>query len=212
MQMTPVDDNPDTHDLSPEDFSLWAKKNRFFRAMAAAVARAGYGETAVADILREAGMSRRTFYELFEDREDCFLQAFDAALERVRALVGAAYHEAGEWVDLRGRVELGLGAFLGCCASEPELARMCIVEVLAAGQRARERRDAAVLEFASFIEHPRAEARGAAAPSLVSEAIAGGIYGIVYARIARGETATLPGLLAELMDSGLGQLVDGGDG
>jgi hypothetical protein len=131
----------------------------------------------------------------------------------VRLVVGAAYHGAEPSVGLLERVELGLQAFLECCAAEPELARMCIVEVLAAGPRARARRDVALFEFASFIEYPRAEARGEAAPSLVSEAIVGGLYGILYTRVGRGETATLPGLADELMDTGLRQLVErDGDG
>lgn len=178
--------------------------------MALEVGERGYGEMSVAAVLRRAGMSRKTFYELFENKEDCFLQAFDAAVIRARMIVGAAYYRRG-WLTLRDRVELGLAAFLDLCATEPEFARMCIVEVLAAGPRARERRDAAVLDFARFIEFPREEARGHSAPSLVSEAIAGGLYGVLYTRVARGETAQLPMLLDELMDAGIGQLVEQDD-
>ena len=210
MRMAPVNDNVEVGDLSPEDFALWAKKERFFRAMADAVAERGYGNTAVADVLQRAGMSRKTFYELFTNREDCFLQAYDAAVARVRMLVSETYHRA-QWRSLRERVELCLSAFLEACAAEPAMARMCLVEILAAGPRARERRDAALMEFARFLEHPRAEARGTDAPSLVSEAIAGGIYGILYTRVARGETETLPELLDELMDAGLRQLIPDDD-
>ncbi len=210
MQMAPVNCNVGGDDLSPEDFALYAKKERFFRATALEVEVHGYGDVSVAAVLRRAGMSRKTFYELFENKEDCFLQAFDAAVARARMIVGAAYYTRG-WLTLRDRVELGLSAFLDLCAAEPEFARMCLVEVLAAGPQARRRRDAAVLDFARFIEFPREEARGRSAPSLVSEAIAGGIYGILYTRVARGETASLPSLLDELMDAGIGQLVDQDD-
>lgn len=210
MQMAPVNDNVLSGDFSPEDFSLFAKRTRFFTAIAAEVGERGYVDTSVAHVLKRAGMSRKTFYELFANKEDCFVQAYDAGLLRMRMLVGAAYHE-GEWRTLRERVESGLLAFLNCCAAEPAFARMCVVEVLAAGPLARSRRDAAILDFARFIEFPREEARGATAPSLVSEAIAGGIYGIVYTRIARGETEELPLLLDELMDAGLGQLVERDD-
>ncbi|MBB4661361.1 AcrR family transcriptional regulator [Conexibacter arvalis] len=206
--MAPAPNDAFADGLEPPDFALVAKRERLFAAFVAEVGERGYADTAVAHVLRRAGMSRKTFYELFENREDCFLQAYDAALLRARMLVGAAYHEGGRWRSLRERVESGLRAFLNCCAAEPAFARMCVVEVLAAGPRARERRDAAILEFARFIEFPREEARGDSAPSLVSEAIAGGIYGILYSRIARGETEQLPELLGELMDAGLGQLVD----
>jgi AcrR family transcriptional regulator len=208
--MAPANCNVGADDLSPDDFALYARKERFFRAMVIEVGECGYGDLSVAAVLKRAGMSRRTFYELFENKEDCFLQAYDAAVLRARMTVGAAYYRSG-WLTLRDRVELGLAAFLELCAAEPEFARMCIVEVLAAGPRARERRDAAVLEFARFIEFPREEARGQTAPSLVSEAIAGGIYGVIYARVARGETTQLPLLLDELMDAGIGQLVDQDD-
>jgi len=211
MQMAPAPDNVFSGDLEPPDFAVVAKRERFFAAMLAEVGERGYADTSVAHVLRRAGMSRKTFYELFENREDCFAQAYDATLLRVRMLVGAAYHQGGQWRTLRERVEAGLRAFLDCCAAEPGLARVCIVEVLAAGPAARERRDAAILDFARFIEFPREEARGDSAPSLVSEAIAGGIFGILYTRVARGETESLPELLDELMDAGLGQLVDDGD-
>lgn len=210
MQMAPVNESIGPDDLSPDELARLPKKERLFAALATEISEHGYADTAVADVLRRSGMSRRTFYELFTNKEDCFLQAFDATLLRLRMIVGAAYHGAGEWRSLRERVELGLSAFLNCCAAEPEFARLCVVEVLAAGPRARERRDGAILDFARFIEFPREEARGETAPSLVSEAIAGGLYGIIYSRIVRGETAELPALLDELMDAGLGQLVDGG--
>ncbi len=208
MQMAPVNDNVFPSGFEPSDFVLAAKRERIFAAMAAEVGERGYVDTSVAHVLRRAGMSRKTFYELFENKEDCFVQAYDAALLRMRMLVGAAYHQSGRWRTLRDRVELGLSAFLECLATEPAFARMCVVEVLAAGPAAREHRDAAILDFARFIEFPREEARGDAAPSLVSEAIAGGIYAILYTRIARGEAELLPELLDELMDAGLGQLVE----
>lgn len=211
MHMAPVNDDVVHDDLLAEDFARYDKKSRFFAALATEVAQRGYGDTSVEAVLRRAGMSRRTFYELFANLQDCFLQAYDDAARRARIVVGAAYH-AADHLPLRDRVERALAAFLEACAAEPELARMCIVEALAAGPEARVRRDAAVLEFAKFIEYPRAEARGDDAPSLVSEAIAGGLYGILYTRIARGETEQLPGLLDELMDAGLGQLVERQDG
>jgi len=207
MHMAPVNDHLGTDDLTPEDFARYQKKSRLFSALAEEVARRGYANTSVEDVLRHAGMSRKTFYELFANKEDCFLQAYDDAAQRARHVVGMAYHRA-DHLPLRARVEHALAAFLEACAAEPALAHMCIVEVLAAGPAARARRDAALQEFAAFIEHPRAEARGAAAPSLVSEAIAGGLYGILYTRIARGEAERLPALLGELMDAGLGQLVE----
>ncbi|MDO8189239.1 TetR/AcrR family transcriptional regulator [Conexibacter sp. JD483] len=207
MPIAHVNENADARGISDDDLALWRKKERFFRAIAAASSEIGYANLAVADVLRYAGMSRRTFYELFEDKEDCFLQAYDAALLRIRMLVGSTYHRA-EQLPLRRRIELCLGELLAICAAEPELAHLCVVDVLAAGPVARERRDEALAEFAAFIEHPRSEARGTTAPRLVCEAIVGGLYAILYRRVARGQAAQLPSLLGEMMDAGLGQLVD----
>lgn len=207
MQMTPVDCRLEIDPANSEESAAFAKKQRAFDALAAEVGEHGWSGVAVADILRRSGMSRKTFYGLFLNREDCFLQAYDAAVARVRRTVSAAYHEA-DGQPLRQRVERGLAAFLECCAAEPDYARMCLVEVMAAGPGARARRDAAVMEFARFLEFPRERARGATAPSLVCEAIVGGIYAIISSRIARGETDELPELLDDLMDAGLGQLLD----
>lgn len=206
MQMAPAHERTDAEERPSDEIALQKRKNRVFAALAAEVSSRGYHNTTVTDIVQRAGITHKAFFELFDDREDCLLQAFDAAVGAAREQVVAAYHRA-PWLPLRDRVAAGLAAFLKYCAAEPEFARLCIVEVLTAGDRGRERRDAAIREFAAFIEHPRAEARGETAPSLVSEAIAGGLYGVLYTRVSQGETARLPELLDELMDAGLGQLV-----
>ena len=207
IDWTPAQLPSGRHGLSRE-FVMNSQRSRLLGAAIRIGGAEGYAGMTVSAVIAKAGVSRKTFYEFFSDREDIFLAAFDLVVEQALAGARAAYEQGGSWPEaLRSMLERGLTAL----ADHPHEARVGFVEVLAAGPRARARRDAAVLEFASFIEYPRAEARGAAAPSLVSEAIAGGIYGIVYSRVARGETATLPDLLGELMDSGLGQLVDGDD-
>ncbi len=160
--------------------------------------------------LKRAGMSRKTFYELFENREDCFLQAFDAcraarADDRRRRLLHTRLADAARprraWAvglprPLRGRARV-----------RPHVPRRG-ARRRAAGARAARRGRARLRPLHRV---PREEARGQSALSLVSEAIAGGIYGILYTRVARGETALLPSLLDELMDAGIGQLVDQDD-
>jgi len=166
--------------------------------MAAEVGERGYAETSVKHVIARAGMSRKSFYELFDNKEDCFLQAYDDALARIRALFGRSCDGEG---PLAERIERGLGAFLACCAAEPGFARMAVVEPLSAGPAARDRRDAAIRAAARWLSPP--DAVGA---SLLPEAVAGGIYGILSSRIARGEAARLPALLDELMNAGLRQL------
>jgi AcrR family transcriptional regulator len=173
------------------------RRARLLAAMADEVGERGYVLTSVKHVIARAGMSRKSFYELFENKEDCFLQAYDDALERIRALFHRGCDGDGPLVE---RVERGLAAFLDCCAAEPGFARMSVVEPLAAGPAARDRRDAAIHAAARLL------APDGTVPGLLPEAVAGGIYGILYSRIARGEAAQLPALLDELMNAGLRQL------
>ena len=114
----------------------------------------GYGQTAVEDIIACAGVSRRTFYDLFKNKEEAFLAAYDDGVERLFEAVTAAYAQEGPWPD---RARNGLAAFLCGLAQFPDLAHMCIVDVLAAGPTALTRRDAAMQRFVDMIEEGRRE-------------------------------------------------------
>ncbi|MBB4663351.1 TetR/AcrR family transcriptional regulator [Conexibacter arvalis] len=174
------------------------QRERLLDGMAQTVAAQGYAATSVADVLKIAGVSRRTFYERFSDKEDCFLAAYDAivavALERVRG----ACAEAPE-PDLR--LERGLDALLQVLAEEPAFARLGIVEVLAAGPRGLARRDETLRLFVGFIQDHREQLGDAGAPpsGLVSQAIVGGIYELLYSHIVRGEADRLPELNADML-------------
>jgi AcrR family transcriptional regulator len=173
------------------------QRERLLEGMARTVARRGYAATSVADVLKEARISRRTFYETFADKEDCFLAAYDAVVARCDDHVAHAYAGEEPW---EARLARALEALLAFLAAEPDFARLGIVEVLAIGPRGLARRDATLSRFRRFIEITRAHLPATAPPSdLVAEAIAGGIYELVYARIARGEAARLPELLDELL-------------
>jgi len=166
-------------------------------AVAEAVAEQGYATTTVADIIARARLSRRTFYEHFTDKEECFLAAYDTVVEQMLAGVGHAYEGAGSaWVD---RVHDGLEAFVQYLVDEPAFARMCIVEVVAAGPEARGRRDAAMRVFVDFLEPGRQEApRGIVVPELAADIVVGGIYEIMYTRLLRDEAEELVAMLPQL--------------
>jgi AcrR family transcriptional regulator len=181
----------------PRRFIVHNQRERMLLAVAEAVAEQGYATTTVADIIARARLSRRTFYEHFADKEECFLAAYDTVAEQLLAAVGHAYEQADAWPQ---KVHDGLETFLAYLAAEPAFARMCIVEVVAAGPDARSRRDAAMRVFVELLEPGRDEApKGVVVPSLAAEIVVGGIYEIVYSRLQRDAVHELAAMLPELL-------------
>jgi AcrR family transcriptional regulator len=181
----------------PRRFIVHNQRERMLLAVAESVSEQGYATTTVADIISRARLSRRTFYEHFADKEECFLAAYDTVVEQLLAAVGAAYEEAETWPQ---KVHDGLRTFLSSLAVEPAFARMCIVEVLAAGPEARGRRDAAMRVFVDFLEPGRAEApKGIEVPEFASELVVGGLYEAIYARLVRDAGEELVPMLPELL-------------
>ena len=175
------------------------QRERILSAVADVTSVAGYREMSVEDVIVTAGVSRRTFYEHFKNKEDAFLAAFDAALAQLLSAVREAFEREKDAAD---RLRAGLAAFLDFIAREPAFARMCIVEALAAGSEAVNRRNAAMATFARFLdENARALGTPPHPPQLTAETIVGGIYEVIYTRVVRGEIRELPRLLPELMYS-----------
>jgi AcrR family transcriptional regulator len=170
------------------------QRARMLDAVIDVVSFEGYAAMSVEDIVSAAGVSRRTFYDHFAGKEDAFMQAFDQVGSELLRHVGAAYESSATFAD---GVVAGLRAFMEFIASEPRYADMCIVEVLAAGPTAIERRNAVMKSFAELI-HRGATRDGVRAPELTSETIIGGIYEVVYSRVLAGRTSELPKLLPDL--------------
>ncbi len=174
------------------------QRQRLMVAMLRAASILGYRETNVQDVIEFAGVSRPTFYDHFDNKEDCFLAAFEESAERLRKRVSAATAEGEGWRD---RLRLGLGAILSFAASEPEAARTVVVEARAASPEAALRRITLLDGFAACLD---AEARellpDAPANSPITAAgIVGGVEAVLYARLCRGEHAELEQLLPSLM-------------
>lgn len=177
------------------------QRERILAAVAQVASVHGYGGMSVQDIVREAGVSRRTFYEQFKNKDHAFLAAYDEASGRLLASVRAAFERER---TMEARASAGFKAFLELLAASPAFAKMCIVEVLAAGPDAIARRARTMEEFTGFFEDSAQQLLGKNAPSpLIAETIVGGVYETVYRRIARGETAELPKLLPDLVESAL---------
>ena len=185
----------------PRRFIVHNQRERMLLAVAEAVAEQGFVTTTVADIIARARLSRRTFYEHFADKEECFLAAYDTVVEQLLAAVGQAYEQADGWTQ---KVHDGLETFLAYLAAEPAFARMCIVEVVAAGVEARGRRDAAMRVFVDFLEPGQAEApKDIAVPALAAEIVVGGIYEIIYSRLQRDAADELVEMLPDLLHCAL---------
>lgn len=193
------DGDGDAGDARPSrEFTPVTQRERLIDGMARTVARQGYAATSVADVLKAARISRRTFYEQFADKEDCFLAAYDQISERCTERVATAFHTTRSWTE---GVERAVDAALRLLAAEPDFARLGVVEVLGAGPRGLARRDATLGRFVEFVERGRAELgdAGAPPPQLVAQAIVGGIYELVYSHIVRGDADRLPELSGELL-------------
>ena len=161
----------------------------------------GYRAVTVADIVRRAGIARNTFYDNFASKEDCFLATQDFAVEESLARIVEAASEVEGWEE---RLAAGLGAFLKYIASDPALARTCIVEALSAGDAAQERYEQSLQSFLPLLRMGRESAAlGDDLPETLEETIAGGIFWVIYQRIVLGETEQIESLLPDLVDFAL---------
>jgi AcrR family transcriptional regulator len=170
---------------------------RLLAAAVRAVEEVGYADTTVAHITARARISRRTFYELFADREECLA----AALEDIFGVIAAEVAAAGlDGLGWRERVRGGLWAILSFLDREPALARVCVVQALRGGPRVLERREGILAQLALVVDEGRLESpRAARCSVLIAEGLVGAAFSIVYARLLKGERRPLTGLYGELM-------------
>jgi AcrR family transcriptional regulator len=182
----------------PPDLVSAVQRERLLAAMLRATAQLGYREVSVQDVLERAGVSRPTFYEHFENKEDCFLAAFDTAASRLRKRLETAGEEGETW---RERLRPALEQLLLFVSEEPDAAMSLIVDARAACPPALLRRDELLDHFASCLDtQVRAESADGSEPSAIAAAgIVGGIEALLYSRLNRGETDGIEVLLPSLM-------------
>jgi AcrR family transcriptional regulator len=181
----------------PADLVSAVQSERLLAAMLRAVAELGYRAVTVQDVLDRAGVSRPTFYEHFENKEDCFLSAFDATATRFCSRLEAAASEGGE--DWRDRLRMGMEELLRFIATEPDAARALIVEARAAGPTALLRRDEMLDRLAGWIDAQVRDELPELPSSVAAAGVVGGIEALLYSRLNRGETDELESLLPSLM-------------
>lgn len=171
------------------------QRARILAAMSELVRERGAAGVMAAHVVSRSGVSRRTFYELFADREDCFLVAFDLAVARAKESVVCAYREARGW---REGVRSGLEAMLEFFDAEPELGFLCVVGALGAGARALERRTWVVQALVAAVHEGCGERGGARKPDrLVAEGVVGAVLSVIHARmVEQSPAAVVPGSAA----------------
>lgn len=182
----------------PAELIRAVQRERLLAGMLRATTELGYRDLSVQDVIDRAGVSRPTFYEHFENKEDCFLAAFDAAAQRLVGRVEGAARAGGGW---RERLRMALEEMLRFVTAEPDAAMTLIVEARAACPLALIRRDEILDRFASCVDTGvRAEVAGSDVISPTAAAgIVGGIDALLYSRINRGDTADLESLVPSLM-------------
>lgn len=187
---------PGRHRIAVEEVAR-QQRVRLMGAMLDAVGEQGYIATSVADVLARAGISRRTFYEHFSDKEDCYLQAYDHVAALLTEAVKGALQGHDRWQDA---VRAGLDLLLRTVADNPRIARAALVEILAVGPEGIRRRDATLTPFQRFFDVARDLAPAEAAiPETVSETLVGGILETISRRVLRDEARLVPELIDQLM-------------
>jgi len=160
------------------------KRQLILEGMLEAVGAEGYEHTSVRTVLARTGVYRQAFYDNFADKDDCYLQAYDAGLERVEALLLAAARDEESWT---GRLRAGLGALLDFLDAEPDTSRALLVEVHAAGPAAQTKRAAAMERIVAFLDLAREQEIGdESPPAIAGEGIAAGIQAVIHSRLATG--------------------------
>lgn len=193
---------PGRHGL-PREFVAHNQRERLIAGLAEAVAENGYAGTTIAHITRHAAVSRRTFYEHFNSKDECFIAAYDTVMTELNRRVGEAFEQEDEWPQA---VRAGLAAMLEFLTSEPHLARLSMVEALVAGPVVVERYDAAIQSLVPYFEAGR-EGRSddvlAGLSSTTEEALVGGIVSLISRRIFADRTGELEALLPDLVEFAL---------
>jgi AcrR family transcriptional regulator len=166
----------------------------------AAVNEEGYANVTVSHITERARVSRRTFYDLFENRDACLGTLIEDVVVTIEGEIARASLDGLAW---RERVRGGLLAILSFFDREPALAQLCVVQSLRGGPDVLKRREEILARLACVLDEGRGEstaARGGGVTELTAEGLIGASLAIVYARLQRGQdTPPLTSLTGELM-------------
>ena len=185
-----------TRPVLPREFVAVRKRRRIMDAMAELTAEQGYEATKIADIVRRAGVARKTLYDNFDGKEEVFLAAFDSAVTEVSARIEEACADIPDEWDARAAA--GLRALLTYIAENPATARMCLIEAMSATPAASVRYEEATTRFVALLERNAPVDTGL--PETIGETLVGGVAWILHQKIRRGEAEQALDLMPELLD------------
>jgi AcrR family transcriptional regulator len=174
-----------------------SQRERLMAAAIRVVAEQGYAGTTIADMIRQAGISRTTFYELFDDKEACFLAAYDGAADVLVQRINAAFETEESWP---AGIQAALEAMLAAFAADPALARLGVIGVGAAGPAAQRRYRAVFNRLTPLFDEGRDFAPGGRElPANTSRMAIGGVAGLISEQVLAGRAAELRELLADAL-------------
>lgn len=163
-----------------------------------AVEEVGYGRMTVAQVIGRAKVSRKTFYDVFADREDCFLAALEQSVSQVGRAAREAYEREEVW---REGIRAGLAELLVFLNADPALARLCLVEALGAGPRVLERRAEMLEELAELVDEGRFVTSAVREPpEVAAEGVVGAVFAVLHTRVLEGGGEPFTNLLGSLMN------------
>ncbi len=184
------------HGLAPEAVRA-NQRARIFGATVELVNARGYAMTTVQDIVTAANVSKRTFYDLFDNKEDCFLWVFDVIAGRAVRRVNEAYRAENQWSD---QLRSGFAVFVQEVIDEPAAARLALVEALGAGPVVLKRLDSASAVFERMVRTSFAAAPDRVElPGIIAKGIVGGISRVVRQRLVEDRIDELPGVADDLL-------------
>jgi AcrR family transcriptional regulator len=177
------------------------QRSRMLHSAAQVVSEYGYGQMSVARVTGRARVSRRTFYDVFIDREDCFLAVFDDTVTQASERLGAAYEHGRGWHE---QVRGALSALLEFLDDEPRVRSLLIVDALGAGPRVLQRRAEIVERLGSELQRAGSAARTRhAVPPLTGVGVVGAVLSVIHTRLLQKR----PGPLADLVNPLMGMIV-----
>jgi AcrR family transcriptional regulator len=187
------------HGLSPE-YVAQNQRERLIAGLTQALYEVGYPRTTVSLIGQRAAVSKSDFYKHFESKDDCFIVAYDLAVERVRGHVLAAC-EGAQGTDWPARIRLGITALLKLLSADPPLASIVLVEGLRAGRDIYDRYQAAVELFVGDLRAGSPSGPGGSeVPEAIDEAVVGGVASMLGRRVLAGEAEQLEQLFPEILE------------